>query len=65
MKLSRLQGAAAQMRFDLRNAGFSAVRVGFAATQGWGERGPSATLAGIGTDFAEAHKDRATLVGRE
>src|SRR5215471_17725188 len=54
MKLSRLQGAPASIRFDSRNAGATAVRVGLAATQGWGERGPSATLAGIGTDFAEA-----------
>src|SRR6516165_3839513 len=65
MKLSRLQGAPASIRFDSRNAGATAVRVGLAATQGWGERGPSATLAGIGTDFAEPHKNRTTLVGRE
>ena len=45
-RLSRLQGASGWIRFDSRNAGASAVLVGLAATQGWGERGPSATLAG-------------------
>src|SRR5205085_879238 len=45
-RLSRLHGEPAWIRFDSRNAGATAVRVGLAATQGWGERGPSATLAG-------------------
>src|SRR5271165_7194698 len=55
-KLSRLHMPLAWIRFDSRIAGATAVRVGLAATQGWGERGPSALSRGIGTDSPKLSK---------